>query len=189
MKNGAKYEHLGLQELQALLDKKYSQLALMANNKFNLELKCEELNVEVSELRKEIARKNQKLEIEKQAEQAQAKKQEKKQTEKGKEMTKPMNNVISMLGVQGLSRNNYSVVQLKVVLAIIGHAQKVIKDYVVDGQMPNKSMRKRLTAKQMTDGYVVVVIRLSDLCAHTSRYSQVKNAIGDMAKRKPITIP
>lgn len=92
MKNGAKYEHLGLQELQALLEKKYSQLALMANNKFNLELKCEELNVEVSELRKEIARKNQKLEIEKQAEQAQAKKQEKKQTEKGKEMTKPNQN-------------------------------------------------------------------------------------------------
>ena len=94
MKNGAKYEHLGLQELQALLDKKYSQLALMANNKFNLELKCEELNVEVSELRKEITRKNQKLEIEKQAEQAQAqaKKQEKKQAEKGKEMTKPNQN-------------------------------------------------------------------------------------------------
>lgn len=91
MKNGAKYEHLGLQELQALLEKKYSQLALMANNKFNLELKCEELNVEVSELRKEIARKNQKLEIEKQA-QAQAKKQEKKQAEKGKEMTKPNQN-------------------------------------------------------------------------------------------------
>lgn len=94
MKNSAKYEHLGLKELQALLDKKYSQLALMANNKFNLELKCEELNVEVSELRKEIARKNQKLEIEKQAEQAQAqaKKQEKKQAEKGKEMTKPNQN-------------------------------------------------------------------------------------------------
>lgn len=79
--------------------------------------------------------------------------------------------------------------QLKVVLTIIGHAQKVIKDYVVDGRMPNKSMRKRLTARQMADGYVVVVIRLSDLCAHTSRYSQVKNAIVDMAKRKPIAIP
>lgn len=104
-------------------------------------------------------------------------------------MTKPMNDVISLLGVQGLSRNNYSVVQLKVVLAIVGHAQKVIKDYVVDGRMPNKSMRKRLTARQMADGYVVVVIRLSDLCAHTSRYSQVKNAIVDMAKRKPIAIP
>lgn len=104
-------------------------------------------------------------------------------------MTIPRNNVISLLGVQGLSRNNYSVVQLKVVLTIIGHAQKVIKDYVVDGRMPNKSMRKRLTARQMADGYVVVVIRLSDLCAHTSRYSQVKNAIVDMAKRKPIAIP
>ncbi len=45
-------------------------------------------------------------------------------------MTIPRNNVISLLGVQGLSRNNYSVVQLKVVLAIVGHAQKVIKNYV-----------------------------------------------------------
>ena len=104
-------------------------------------------------------------------------------------MTIPRNNVTSLLGVQGLSRNNYSVVQLKVVLVIIGHAQKVINDYVVDGQMPNKSMRKHLTAKQMADGYTVVVIRLADLCAHTSRYSQVKNAIVDMAKRKPIAIP
>ena len=66
-------------------------------------------------------------------------------------MTKPMNNVISLLGVQGLSRNNYSVVQLKVVLAIVGHAQKVIKDYVVDGQMPNKSMRKRFCLLYTSD--------------------------------------
>ena len=92
-------------------------------------------------------------------------------------MTIPRNNVISLLGVQGLSRNNYSVVQLKVVLTIIGHAQKVIKDYVVDGRMPNKSMRKRLTARQMADGYVVVVIRLSDLCAHTSRYRDRKSVV------------
>lgn len=94
MKNGAKYKHLGLQELQALLDKKYSQLALMANNKFNLELKCEELNVEVSELRKEIARKKQEEMQEevakKQTEQTQT--QAKKQAEKGKEMTKPNQN-------------------------------------------------------------------------------------------------
>ena len=82
MKNNAKYEHLDLQALLNLLEKKYSQLALITNNKFNLELKCEELNVEVSELRKEIARKNQKLEIEKQAEQA--KKQEKSKQRKEK---------------------------------------------------------------------------------------------------------
>ena len=67
------------------------------------------------------------------------------ETPSGAEETYPAerNNVISLLGVQGLSRNNYSVVQLKVVLAIVGHAQKVIKDYVVDGRMPNNSMRKR----------------------------------------------
>ena len=64
-------------------------------------------------------------------------------------MTKPMNNVISLLGVQGLSRNNYSVVQLKVVLAIVGHAQKVINDYVVDEEMSNRSMRKYLTPSQL----------------------------------------
>lgn len=90
MKNGAKYEHLDLQALLDLLEKKYSQLALITNNKFNLELKCKELNLEVSELRKEIARKKQMQEevAKKQTEQAQTQ----KQAEKGKEMTKPNQN-------------------------------------------------------------------------------------------------
>ena len=79
-------------------------------------------------------------------------------------MTTPKNNVISLLGVQGLSRNNYSVVQLKVVLAIISHAQKVINDYVVDGEMPNRSIRKYLTHSQLACGYSAVVMRLSELC-------------------------
>ena len=88
MKNNAKYEHLDLQALLDLLEKKYSQLALITNNKFNLELKCKELNLEVSELRKEIARKKQMQEevAKKQTEQAQT--QAKKQAEKGKEMKK-----------------------------------------------------------------------------------------------------
>ena len=90
MKNNAKYEHLNLQALLDLLEKKYSQLALITNNKFNLELKCKELNLEVSELRKEIARKKQEEMQEevakKQTEQAQT--QAKKQAEKGKEMKK-----------------------------------------------------------------------------------------------------
>lgn len=94
MKNNAKYEHLDLQALLDLLEKKYSQLALITNNKFNLELKCKELNLEVSELRKEIARKKQeKMQEEvakKQTEQTQT--QAKKQAEKGKEMTKPNQN-------------------------------------------------------------------------------------------------
>lgn len=86
MKNNAKYEHLDLQALLDLLEKKYSQLALITNNKFNLELKCKELNLEVSELRKEIARKKQMQEevAKKQTEQAQTQ----KQAEKGKEMKK-----------------------------------------------------------------------------------------------------
>ena len=104
-------------------------------------------------------------------------------------MTTPRNNVISLLGVQGLSRNNYSVVQLKVVLALISHAQKVINDYVVDGEMPNRSMRKYLTPSQLTYGYSAVVMRLSELCASTNHYGQVKNALEDMTKHKPIAIP
>ena len=59
MNESTKYEHLNLQALLDLLDKKYAQLALICNNKFNLEFKCEELNKEVTLLRKEIARKNQ----------------------------------------------------------------------------------------------------------------------------------
>ena len=104
-------------------------------------------------------------------------------------MTTPRNNVISLLGVQGLSRNNYSVVQLKVVLALISHAQKVINDYVVDGEMPNRSMRKYLTPSQLTYGYSAAVMRLSELCASTNHYGQVKNALEDMTKHKPIAIP
>lgn len=86
MKNNTKYEHLDLQALLDLLEKKYSQLALITNNKFNLELKCKELNLEVSELRKEIARKKQMQEevAKKQTEQAQTQ----KQAEKEKEMKK-----------------------------------------------------------------------------------------------------
>ena len=101
-------------------------------------------------------------------------------------MTIPRNNVTSLLGVQGLSRNNYSVVQLKVVLAIVDHAQKVINNYVVDEEMPNRSMRKYLTPSQLAAGYTIVVIPLSELGVSTNHYGQVKNALEDMAKHKPI---
>lgn len=104
-------------------------------------------------------------------------------------MTIPRNNVTSLLGVQGLSRNNYSVVQLKVVLAIVDHAQKVINNYVVDEEMPNRSMRKYLTPSQLAAGYTIVVIPLSELGVSTNHYGQVKNALEDMAKHKPIAIP
>ena len=39
--------------------------------------------------------------------------------------------LIAILGVQGLSYQNYSVLELKIVLQIIKHAQKAILGYVI----------------------------------------------------------
>lgn len=52
-----KYAHLGLESLNALLNKKLAQLGLTANNEFNLKTKCLELNTEITELRKQISKK------------------------------------------------------------------------------------------------------------------------------------
>lgn len=52
-----KYAHLNLESLNALLNKKLTQLGLTANNEFNLKNKCLELNTEITELRKQISKK------------------------------------------------------------------------------------------------------------------------------------
>ena len=44
--------------------------------------------------------------------------------------SQPEKQLMTILGVQGLSYQNYSVVELKIVLQIIRHAQKVIQDYI-----------------------------------------------------------
>lgn len=54
-----KYSHLAPSVLMNLLDKKYAQLALITNNKFNLERRALELNEEITALRKQINRVNQ----------------------------------------------------------------------------------------------------------------------------------
>lgn len=36
-------------------------------------------------------------------------------------------NIITLLGVQGLSHNDYSIVELKVMLQLIKHAQKIVE--------------------------------------------------------------
>lgn len=54
-----KYAHLNANSLIDLLNKKYAQLALITNNKFNLERKALELNEDISLLRQQINRQNQ----------------------------------------------------------------------------------------------------------------------------------
>lgn len=54
------YEHLSIESLIALRDKKLAQLALSENNKFNLKRKCIELNEDISAIRVQISRKSQK---------------------------------------------------------------------------------------------------------------------------------
>ncbi len=58
MKEENKYAHLNAKSLIDLLNKKYAQLALITNNKFNLERKALELNEDISLLRQQINRQN-----------------------------------------------------------------------------------------------------------------------------------
>ena len=55
--------------------------------------------------------------------------------------------LITILGVQGLSYQNYSVVELKIVLQIIKHAQKAILDYVIPYQVTSQTFNG-FTAEQ-----------------------------------------
>ena len=55
----SKYTKFDLKALQELLSKKYQEIGMLINNQFNLERKKNELNSDISELRKEISRKNQ----------------------------------------------------------------------------------------------------------------------------------
>lgn len=59
MSNESKYSKLELKALQELLSKKYQEIGMLINNQFNLERKKNELNSDISELRREISRKNQ----------------------------------------------------------------------------------------------------------------------------------
>ena len=72
----------------------------------------------------------------------------------------PPKDIITILGVQGLSHNDYSLCEIKIGLRIIKHAQKVITDYSIRYQYTADSFY--LTPEQRIAGHTDVTMRLSD---------------------------
>ena len=69
--------------------------------------------------------------------------------------------LITILGVQGLSYQNYSVVELKIVLQIIKHAQKAILGYVIPYRLTSQTFNG-FTAEQRAAGHTDVIMKLSE---------------------------
>ena len=95
--------------------------------------------------------------------------------------------LMTILGVQGLSYQNYSVVELKIVLQIIKHAQKAILDYVIPYQVTSQTFNG-FTAEQRTAGHTDVIMKLSEFPYGANHYPQLRDAI-QRIESKPILLP
>ena len=95
--------------------------------------------------------------------------------------------LITILGVQGLSYQNYSVVELKIVLQIIKHAQKAILDYVIPYQVTSQTFNG-FTAEQRAAGHTDVIMKLSEFPYGANHYPQLRDAI-QRIESKPIQLP
>lgn len=93
---------------------------------------------------------------------------------------------IAILGTQGLARNAYSTAEIKVLLAIIKHAQEVITNYTAKQRVTHD--RFMLTPEQRDSGHVDVIMKFSELGLDTKRTTRLRNLLHQMAK-KPISIP
>ena len=95
--------------------------------------------------------------------------------------------LIAILGVQGLSYQNYSVLELKTVLQIIKHAQKAILGYVIPYQVTSQTFNG-FTTEQRAAGHTDVIMKLSELPYGANHYSQLRAAI-QRIESKPIQLP
>lgn len=98
----------------------------------------------------------------------------------------PPKNVISILGVQGLSHNDYSLCEIKVGLRIIKHAQKVITDYSIPYRITADIFY--LSPEQRMANHTDVTIPLSELNFST-RNNRCMRGILERMSRKPLEIP
>ena len=101
--------------------------------------------------------------------------------------SQPEKQLMTILGVQGLSYQNYSVAELKIVLQIIKHAQKVILDYVVPYHTTSQTFNG-FTSEQRAAGHTDVVMKLSEFKFGAGHYPQLRNAI-QRIESKPILLP
>lgn len=96
-------------------------------------------------------------------------------------------NIITLLGVQGLSHNDYSIVELKVMLQLIKHAQKVIVNYVIPQRVSHNGFY--FTSEQLAAGHTIVEMKLSELDITGGKHcAQLRQVITQMP-RKPIELP
>lgn len=95
--------------------------------------------------------------------------------------------LIAILGVQGLSYQNYSVVELKIVLQIIKHAQKAILGYVIPYRLTSQTFNG-FTAEQRAAGHTDVIMKLSEFPYGAHHYPQLRDAIRRI-ESQPIQLP
>lgn len=95
--------------------------------------------------------------------------------------------LMTILGVQGLSYQNYSVVELKIVLQIIKHAQKAILGYVIPYHVTPQTF-SNFTVEQRAAGHTDVTMKLSEFSYGTPHYAQLRDAI-QRIESKPIQLP
>ena len=101
--------------------------------------------------------------------------------------SQPEKQLIAILGVQGLSYQNYSVVELKIVLQIIKHAQKAILGYVIPYRLTSQTFNG-FTAEQRAAGHTDVIMKLSEFKFGAGHYPQLRAAI-QRIESKPILLP
>lgn len=95
--------------------------------------------------------------------------------------------LIAILGVQGLSYQNYSVLELKIVLQIIKHAQKAILGYVIPYQVTSQTFNG-FTAEQRAADHTDVIMKLSEFPYGAHHYPQLRDAIKRI-ESQPIQLP
>ena len=89
--------------------------------------------------------------------------------------------IVTILGVQGLSHNDFSALELKIMLQVIKKYQKLI-DYCIRYQVSRDTFF--FTAEQRAAGHIDLCMKLSEFnLADTRHASQLRNALLQMAKQ------
>ena len=94
--------------------------------------------------------------------------------------------LISILGTQGLMYNDFNAAEYKLLMLIIKHNQKVIKQYIVPANLQHGHLP--FTKEQFQAGHVDIVIPFKEFGYNRSNNLWLKDKLCQMAK-KPIAIP
>lgn len=95
-------------------------------------------------------------------------------------------NLLTILGVQGLSRVKYTAIELKIMLRIIQLKQQFIKDSLIACKLSHDSMV--FSQEQISTGHAVMVIKMAELGLGSNHNAQLRSILEGM-QRKPISVP